>query len=288
MSPRGREMFLRDGEMSPRDGEMFLRDREMFPRDREMFLRNREMFPRDADGKTRNRGGSPIILFKEGCMSGDWLPKKREEIMAMARTWTSVLPERSEAWEITTGELNRLNSARNAALASMNDAEANKGDRHLNAVAKQSLDTLINFMRVMHRRRFTMPPLETADFVLLGMPAPDRTRTAHTVVNEHVEFGARPVANGQIALDFRQAGAAHKAKPTGYDGAVIVWSVIETGQELPTNPADLKDHVMASRTPHILTFKESDRGKSVVISMAWQNERGITGAWAPIKRTIVP
>jgi len=221
-------------------------------------------------------------------MSAGWLPRKREEVLGMARTWVSVLQERGEAWEVTTGEINRLNSALNAAVASVGAAEANKGDRHLNAVASQSMETLVALMRDLHRRRFTIPPLSAADFVLLGMPAPDRARTAHTAVGEHVDFSARPVANGQLALDFKQAGVAHKAKPTGYDGAVVVWSVMEPGEAFPAEPGDLKDHIMASRTPHTLTFHESDRGKPVVVSMAWQNGRGILGAWAPLQRTIVP
>jgi hypothetical protein len=45
---------------------------------------------------------------------------------------------------------------------------------------------------------------------------------------------------------------------------------------------------MASRTPHALEFDESERGKTVYIALAWQNERGILGRWSEYKNAIVP
>ena len=79
--------------------------------------------------------------------------------------------------------------------------------------------------------------------------------------------------------------SAHKAKPTGYDGAVIVWGILDAP---PTGPDDLVNHAMASRTPHVLTFEEAQRGKTVYICAAWQNERGNIGPWSEILNAIVP
>jgi len=45
---------------------------------------------------------------------------------------------------------------------------------------------------------------------------------------------------------------------------------------------------MASRTPFPLHFEESERGKTVYIALAWQNERGITGQWSEYKTAIIP
>jgi hypothetical protein len=45
---------------------------------------------------------------------------------------------------------------------------------------------------------------------------------------------------------------------------------------------------MASRTPFILHFEETERGKTVYVSIAWQNERGILGQWSEYKSAIVP
>jgi hypothetical protein len=45
---------------------------------------------------------------------------------------------------------------------------------------------------------------------------------------------------------------------------------------------------MASRTPFTLHFDETERGKTVQIALAWQNERGILGQWSEYKAAIVP
>jgi hypothetical protein len=47
-------------------------------------------------------------------------------------------------------------------------------------------------------------------------------RTPHTEVTEVVEFELRLREIREILVNFWIKGAAHKAKPKGYDGAVIV------------------------------------------------------------------
>jgi hypothetical protein len=80
--------------------------------------------------------------------------------------------------------------------------------------------------------------------------------------------------------------AAHRAKPRGYDGAVLIWAV---GGTPFTRLEDLRDgNLMASRTPHTLVFTDDQRGKTVSVALAWQNERGIRGEWGEILSTIVP
>jgi hypothetical protein len=49
----------------------------------------------------------------------------------------------------------------------------------------------------------------------------------------------------ELSIDFWIQGAAHKAKPEGYDGAVIIWGIRDTPPEPPDR---LEHHTMASRT----------------------------------------
>jgi len=86
-------------------------------------------------------------------------------------------------------------------------------------------------------------------------------------------------------VDFKVAGAAHKAKPTNYDGAVIIWGMLDRE---PSSRDELPRHIMASRTPCTLSFEEAERGKRVWVALSWQNERGITGPWRGYKSAIVP
>jgi hypothetical protein len=95
-----------------------------------------------------------------------------------------------------------------------------------------------------------MPPLNDGDFKDLGLQPPDTIRTPHIDVSEMVDF-------------------------------VIHLSNIRELDELP-------HHTMASRTPHTLTFEEGQRGKTIQIAIAWQNERSHLGQWSEYKSTIIP
>jgi len=128
-------------------------------------------------------------------------------------------------------------------------------------------------------------PVTDGDRTSMNIPNRDRTPTQHIEVTEAVELELALRNIREISVVFKVKGAAHKAKPAGYDGAVIVWDVLDAP---PEKPEALTRHTMASRTPHILTFGESERGKSVYVCAAWQNERGNVGPWSDILRGIVP
>jgi hypothetical protein len=213
------------------------------------------------------------------------MPGKREEQLALARKWLEALPERGTEWEVSPTEIAELGVLTANAEEAMRRAEAGDGNRTLNAQAREAFNALVGFMRIMRRRRFTTPPLIDSDWVSLGMRPPDTIRTPHVTVDEEVDFviGLRGIR--ELEVDFWISGSSHKAKPQGYDGAVIVW-----GERAlpPEHPEDFVHHAMASRTPHLLQFDESERGKTVWVALAWQNERGILGRWSEYKSAVVP
>jgi hypothetical protein len=45
---------------------------------------------------------------------------------------------------------------------------------------------------------------------------------------------------------------------------------------------------MASRTPKSITFDETERGRTVYVALAWQNNRGNIGQWSEIQNAIIP
>ena len=129
------------------------------------------------------------------------------------------------------------------------------------------------------------PPVTNVDRAEMGVPNHDTIRTDHTVVTEKVEFVLRLRGIREILVDFWIQGSDHKAKPQGYDGAVIVWGILDAP---PQHTYDLIHHTMASRTPFPLHFEETERGKTVYVAAAWQNERGITGQWSEFKSAVIP
>ena len=120
---------------------------------------------------------------------------------------------------------------------------------------------------------------------IMGVHNRDPIRTPHFTVTELVESATKLKGIRELEVHFWIKGASHKAKPDHYDGAVIVWDVLD---EKPARPEDLRHHAMASRTPYILQFDETQRGKTVYYSLAWQNARGHIGQWSEIQSAIIP
>ena len=129
------------------------------------------------------------------------------------------------------------------------------------------------------------PPVTNADRIEMGIPNHDITRTPHTEVTALVEFEIKLRSIRELLINFWVKGASNKAKPANHDGAVIVWGILD---KPPTDIHDLHYHTLASRTPHALSFTEAQRGKTVYIALAWQNERGNIGHWSEILSAIVP
>jgi hypothetical protein len=216
-------------------------------------------------------------------MRHDWLPARREDQLAMANKWVSELPKHNGAWTVTPADITELGELADTAQVALNRLVS--GSAVDVARAREAFADLVRRMRFLHSRKFFSPPMEDPDYVRLGLRPPDRTRKEHVVVNELVEFDLSLRGIREIVVNFWIKGADHRAKPAGYDGAVLVWDTLAAPPERPT---DLAEHTMASRSPHILEFDEADRGKTVYIALQWQNERGITGPWSEMQTAVVP
>jgi len=140
-------------------------------------------------------------------------------------------------------------------------------------------------IRPFVRRFLHFEPVTNAERTDMALPLHDIIRTDHTVVPEEVEFNLVIEGIRVVHIHFKVLGAVGHAKPEGYDGAVIVWDVLDAP---PADVFALSRHTMASRTPHTLEFPEEERGKTVYVALAWQNERGILGRWSDIKSAVIP
>jgi hypothetical protein len=218
-------------------------------------------------------------------MALDWLPRKRNEQFEMARTWLMQLPKANGAWTVTTAEIDELELRIEAVQDGMYDLEKDIGSKIANARLKEAFTALTRYMRLIHQRKFFTPPMQDSDWIRLGLRPRDLIRTPHIEVSEVVEFELKLRGIREILVNFWVKGAAHKAKPAGYDGAVIICDVLPTP---PPDPHSLNRHTMASKTPHPLEFTEEVRGKTVYIASAWQNGRGLIGAWSEIQSAVIP
>jgi hypothetical protein len=157
---------------------------------------------------------------------------------------------------------------------------------HGNVLARQEAQAAAaSELRAFIAQFLRFPPVTNPDRADMGIPNHDTIRTDHTIVRETVDFVIHLRNIRELMIDFWIQGSDNKAKPEGYDGAVIIWDVLDAP---PEHPDDLNRHTMASRTPFPLHFDEAERGKTVYVSLCWQNERGITGAWSEIKSAVIP
>jgi hypothetical protein len=140
-------------------------------------------------------------------------------------------------------------------------------------------------LRAFVNQYLRFPPVTDMDRDNMGIPNRDLIRTPHIDVKETVEFELKLRNIREILVDFWVKGESHKAKPDGYDGAVLIWDVLDTP---PQRPADLTLHTMASRTPHAIEFDETERGRTVYVAASWQNERGNIGHWSEIQSAKIP
>ena len=153
--------------------------------------------------------------------------------------------------------------------------------REKNRVRVESERTLRSFVNQFLR----FPPVTNMDRDAMRIPNRDLIRTPHIEVTEAVEVTLTLRNIREVLVNFWIKGATHKAKPTGYDGAVIVWDVLAAP---PPDLHHLTFHTMASKTPHAIKFAEEERGKTVYIAAAWQNERGNVGQWSEILSAVIP
>jgi hypothetical protein len=203
----------------------------------------------------------------------------------MAKAWVAQLPASGGAWTVTAAEIAELSDLVSAVEFNQERSAANLGNKFYNAKTREAFADMIRFMRLLHRRKFFSPPMVDSDWLRLGLKPPDTIRTPHIEVTEFVEFELKLREIREILVNFWIKGTAHKAKPSGYDGAVLIWDILDTP---PPDPNSLTRHTMASKTPHTLQFTEEERGKTVYIALAWQNERGIIGPWSEIQNAVVP
>jgi hypothetical protein len=196
-----------------------------------------------------------------------------------------ITPARAQQWAIPADVMDEFRTKTDDFLTIQDSLpiDASRAQLAARNAAKRELTALLRgIVKFYLRRKIVADP----DLIAMGIPPLDNIRTMRTSVTEGVEFVLRLNYFRQIVVDFWQQGVEHsKAKPTAYDGAVIVWNI---GSEQPAKVADFKYHAMASRRPFTIEFADAERGKTVWFALAWQNKRGIRGKWSDFKSAIIP
>jgi len=214
----------------------------------------------------------------------DYIPANAQMFSVFMRNLLDYVNQNKTAWGLptpaVTNLLNLFDTFSDAleATNSPHTPAQTFARNEAQAAATQALRAFVN-------QYLRFAPVTDTDRVEMGVPNHDTIRTDHMVVTENVDYIVHLRAIREILIDFWVQGLHHRAKPRGYDGAVLIWGILD---QRPASPDELTLHTMASRTPTSIFFEEEDRGKTVYIALAWQNERGIRGQWSEIKSAVIP
>jgi len=197
-----------------------------------------------------------------------------------------ITPQRATEWGIPTALLSNFRSIELENFLNAQEEIGNDPTRAQIAIRNAAQREATKAVRFIIRFYLRRPEVNDGDLISMGIPPIDAIRTMHKVVTEKVDFVIQIRGIRRIVIDFWQQDVEHsKAKPRGYDGAVLVWNI---GEDRPPAAEDFLMHTMASRRPFTIEFLDEDRGKFVWIALAWQNERGIRGEWSEFKSAVIP
>jgi hypothetical protein len=118
----------------------------------------------------------------------------------------------------------------------------------------------------------------------LNIPSIDSTPTPVGRPATVPEFRFVIKRAGLLALPFKDAGAESRARPYGYNGALVQWGILDIP---PTKISDLREHKLATRSPFLLNFPLEERGKRVYAAMAWQ-ANDLIGDFTEIQSEMIP
>ena len=107
----------------------------------------------------------------------DWLPHRREQQIAMAKNWYTVLHRAGTAWGIPPTVASDLAGLYQDAGDMLEDALSNARTAVITARCNELFHKLTAKMRDIKKRYFHTPPLDEANYAELGLKEPDTVAT---------------------------------------------------------------------------------------------------------------
>jgi hypothetical protein len=131
------------------------------------------------------------------------------------------------------------------------------------------------------------PPVTDADRLAMGIPNKDPHHTPVKPPDEGPRYSIVQIGPGLLGIVYRWGDQGRKgSKPPGMTGAEVHYGVPDGPV---TDQEELPAMTWATRCPHIIRFRESDRGKQAFFALKWgsRKENCVSG-WSEIQSEIVP
>ena len=216
----------------------------------------------------------------------DWLSPKKEEQLAMGKSWVPTLNEKQMEWGVPVEKITNLAAALSEAETE-NSIPVGERSKVSNSRLKIAFNTLTGEMRDIKRRYFFVPPLTNTDLIGLGLKPKDTIPTSVTVPKVR--------ALGKIA--FKSSGSLdlHIAPETdisedkrAYYGCKIAYAVMNVDELAPKSEKELTESIFTRRKKEAFIFQPQDAAKKVYFSLRYENSKGQAGPWCPIFAAVIP
>jgi hypothetical protein len=216
----------------------------------------------------------------------DWCPANRENQLAMAADWITVIGNNIEAWNIPNETLTELENLHQTAAEALATAK-NETTRTPVATAqcKAAFEALIARLRDIKKRYFLTPPLQDPDYISLGLkprdnvPSPSGTPTSQVTIETFLV--------GRHELGVKIVYVTGNPNDPANKGYRIWHSVIAPGETPPVNPDDLRKSFFTKRKKDVIEFDFGDSGKTAWFAVQIENE-GKKGPWGPMVQALIP
>jgi hypothetical protein len=210
----------------------------------------------------------------------DFIPGGEAEFLAFATVFCGAATTHATDLGIPGTVITTLTTkltAYTAAYTTCENPNAGKLDRENR---KEKREALTGDIRKVKNAYIDADPLDAVtDEIRLafGLEVKDHTRTEVPTPTEVVAFEL-------ASAEYLQIVVTHPAKPAGYNGAVAFYTA---GATIPADHTVLTKSKLLTKPREILTFEDADLGKTLYISLRWENQKGDLGPWAPIQSKVI-
>jgi hypothetical protein len=131
------------------------------------------------------------------------------------------------------------------------------------------------------------PPVTDEDRTAMGIPNRDTHPTPVKPPETGPVYAVAQTGPRMLEVIYRNGNLGKKgSKPPGVQGARIFYGVFDSP---PAAQEDLPASVWATRCPHVIQFRETDRGRRAYFALKWEirKENG-ESPWSEIQSEIIP
>jgi hypothetical protein len=255
--------------------------------ERTRLLEERAWFLRLRNFALRRKN---ILDTKELSMT-DYIPHKDAEF----DTWFSFMYRyvsqkcagSPPAWpyipQAALGSLAELHAAWKTAYSAVIGPHTKVDTEAKNNAKKAAMEGIRPFVNQYLR----FPPVTDEDRTAMGIRNPDRHPTPQKPPETGPAFSVVQSGPRMLGIVYRFGEKGKKgSKPPGVQGARIYYGVFDTA---PALQDELPASVWATRCPHVIMFRETDRGRRAYFALKWEvrKEHGESN-WSEIQSELIP